>query len=78
MCGLPKFRLCLRRARLAVPSLGIVTAAVLLMQASVASAVGFVSVLYAGSLVKLMEHSIGPAFHQASGDSFQGYASGSM
>jgi len=74
---LPTFRLCLRRPRLAVCGLGVVTAALLLMQASVASAAGTVSVLYAGSLVNLMEHGIGPAFDQASGDRFQGYAGGS-
>ncbi len=33
--------------------------------------------LYAGSLVNLMEHGIGPAFDKASGDTFQGYAGGS-
>jgi len=74
---LPTFRSCLRRLRLAVCGLGVVTAAVVLMQASVASAAGTVSVLYAGSLVNLMEHGIGPAFDQASGDRFQGYAGGS-
>jgi molybdate/tungstate transport system substrate-binding protein len=36
-----------------------------------------VSVLYAGSLVNLMEHSIGPAFNKATGDTFQGFAAGS-
>ena len=36
-----------------------------------------VSVLYAGSLVNLMEHGIGPAFDKASGNQFQGYAIGS-
>lgn len=36
-----------------------------------------VDVLYAGSLVNLMEHGIGPAFEQQSGDHFQGYAGGS-
>jgi molybdate/tungstate transport system substrate-binding protein len=36
-----------------------------------------VSVLYAGSLVNLMERSAGPAFEQKSGDRFQGYAGGS-
>lgn len=77
MCALPRFPLCLRRARLAVRGVGVVTAALLLMQASVASAAGTVSVLYAGSLVNLMEHRIGPAFDQASGDRFQGYAGGS-
>jgi molybdate/tungstate transport system substrate-binding protein len=72
---LPICRSC--RPRLAASALGVVIAAVLLMQASVASAAGTVSVLYAGSLVNLMEHSIGPAFNQASGDNFQGYAGGS-
>src|SRR5260221_1127935 len=36
-----------------------------------------VNVLYAGSLVNLMERSVGPAFEQKSGDRFQGYAGGS-
>jgi len=36
-----------------------------------------VNVLYAGSLVNLMEHGIGPAFDRASGDRFRGYAGGS-
>ncbi|WP_026350085.1 extracellular solute-binding protein [Bordetella sp. FB-8] len=38
---------------------------------------GTVSVLYAGSLVNLMEHSVGPAFKKATGLDFQGYAAGS-
>ncbi len=43
---------------------------------------GTVNVLYAGSLVNLMEHGIGPAFDQTSGTQFpgtqfQGYAGGS-
>jgi molybdate/tungstate transport system substrate-binding protein len=42
-----------------------------------ARAAGTVDVLYAGSLVNLMERSIGPAFDKASGDHFQGYAGGS-
>ncbi len=42
-----------------------------------AQAAGTVNVLYAGSLVNLMERSIGPAFDQASADHFQGYAGGS-
>jgi molybdate/tungstate transport system substrate-binding protein len=37
-----------------------------------------VDVLYAGSLVNLMEHGIGPAFDQASGLSFRGFAGGSQ
>jgi molybdate/tungstate transport system substrate-binding protein len=42
-----------------------------------ASAEGTVNVLYAGSLVNLMEHSIGPAFAKTSGEQFRGYAGGS-
>jgi molybdate/tungstate transport system substrate-binding protein len=38
---------------------------------------GNVAVLYAGSLVNLMEHGVGPAFDKASGATFQGYAGGS-
>jgi molybdate/tungstate transport system substrate-binding protein len=36
-----------------------------------------VDVLYAGSLVNLMEHSVGPAFDESTGDTFQGFAGGS-
>ena len=36
-----------------------------------------VNVLYAGSLVNIMERSVGSAFEQKSGDRFQGYAGGS-
>ena len=36
-----------------------------------------VNVLYAGSLVNLMEHGIGPAFDQATGDTFRGFGGGS-
>jgi molybdate/tungstate transport system substrate-binding protein len=52
-------------------------AAVLTMPASSAFAAGTVSVLYAGSLVNLMEHGFGAAFDKATGDQFQGYAGGS-
>ncbi|MGN6579229.1 MAG: extracellular solute-binding protein [Bordetella sp.] len=38
---------------------------------------GTVNVLYAGSLVNLMEHSVGPAFEKAAGLDFRGYAAGS-
>ncbi|SIT41197.1 ABC-type molybdate transport system, periplasmic component [Paraburkholderia ribeironis] len=38
---------------------------------------GTVNVLYAGSLVNLMERSIGPAFEKATGQQFRGYAAGS-
>jgi molybdate/tungstate transport system substrate-binding protein len=43
-----------------------------------AFAQGTVNVLYAGSLVNLMEHGTGPAFDKASGDKFQGYGGGSV
>jgi molybdate/tungstate transport system substrate-binding protein len=36
-----------------------------------------VNFLYAGSLVNLMEHGMGPAFDKATGDTFQGFAVGS-
>jgi molybdate/tungstate transport system substrate-binding protein len=38
---------------------------------------GTVNVLYAGSLVNPMEHSVGPAFEKETGVHFQGYAAGS-
>src|ERR1700737_1492003 len=42
-----------------------------------ASAEGTVNVLYAGSLVNLMERGVGPAFSKATGEQFRGYAGGS-
>jgi molybdate/tungstate transport system substrate-binding protein len=39
---------------------------------------GDVSVLYAGSLVNLMEHRIGPAFDQSGGYHFRGFAAGAI
>ncbi|MDR2985766.1 MAG: extracellular solute-binding protein [Nocardiopsaceae bacterium] len=38
---------------------------------------GALSVLYAGSLVNLMEHDLGPAFAKASGYAYEGYGAGS-
>ena len=38
---------------------------------------GTVDVLYAGSLVRLMEHEIGPSFSRATGISFSGFGAGS-
>jgi molybdate/tungstate transport system substrate-binding protein len=38
---------------------------------------GTINVLYAGSLVNLMERSVGPAFEKETGVHFQGYAAGS-
>ena len=45
--------------------------------ASAWAAASSVNVLYAGSLVNIMERSVGSAFEQKSGDRFQGYAGGS-
>lgn len=45
--------------------------------ASAATGIGPVNVLYAGSLVNVMEHGIGPAFNAAAGGAFRGYAGGS-
>ncbi|HET9101920.1 MAG TPA: extracellular solute-binding protein [Solirubrobacteraceae bacterium] len=42
-----------------------------------ASGHGTVSVLYAGSLVNVMEHELGPAFAAATHDSYQGVGAGS-
>lgn len=41
------------------------------------SSKGAVSVLYAGSLVNLMEHDLGPAFARATGYTYEGYGAGS-
>lgn len=51
--------------------------ALVLLPPRAACARGNVDVLYAGSLVNLMEHDIGPAFDRESGDHFRGYAGGS-
>jgi molybdate transport system substrate-binding protein len=61
---------------LPLPAAGLLAAA-LWLASSPAFAGGTVNVLYAGSLVNLMEHGIGPAFDKATGDRFQGYAGGS-
>jgi molybdate/tungstate transport system substrate-binding protein len=49
----------------------------LLRIAALAGDAGTVNVLYAGSLVNLMEHGIGPAFDTSAHGRFQGYAGGS-
>jgi molybdate/tungstate transport system substrate-binding protein len=64
-----------RRATLLV---ALLLAALGLAPSPGARAAGTVEVLYAGSLVNLMERSLGPAFDKASGDHFQGYAGGSQ
>ncbi|MGH6670524.1 MAG: extracellular solute-binding protein [Xanthobacteraceae bacterium] len=53
------------------------TAGLSLFPIKSARAAGTVNVLYAGSLVNLMEHGVGPAFDKATGNQFQGYAGGS-
>jgi molybdate/tungstate transport system substrate-binding protein len=54
-------------------------AAALLVPASHAAfAAGTVNVLYAGSLVNLMERGVRPAFDKATGNHFQGYGGGSV
>ncbi len=51
--------------------------AIVLLSAQAARARADVNVLYAGSLVNLMERHLGPAFDRASGEHFRGYAGGS-
>ena len=57
---------------------GLIAAALCLTANTSASAAGSVNVLYAGSLVNLMEHGIGPAFDKATGNQFRGFAAGSV
>ena len=52
-------------------------AALLLAAVAAARAGQTVDVLYAASLVNLLERGVGPAFGKASGDRFRGYAGGS-
>ena len=60
-----------------LPGAALLATGLSLLTAPAALAAGKVNVLYAGSLVNLMEHGVGPAFDKASGDTFQGYAGGS-
>lgn len=62
---------------LAISALRIATAAALALLSAPCFAAGTVNVLYAGSLVNIMEHSLGPAFEDATGEKFRGYAGGS-
>ncbi|MCB8875207.1 extracellular solute-binding protein [Acidisoma silvae] len=57
--------------------LGGLSLSLLPLAARAASGIGTVNVLYAGSMVNMMEHGIGPAFDKATGGSFRGYAGGS-
>jgi molybdate/tungstate transport system substrate-binding protein len=77
MRALPISRVLPRRPLLAVIGFGVPILAGSIIRAPTASAAATVSVLYAASLVNLVERSIGPAFDEASGDRFQGYAGGS-
>jgi molybdate/tungstate transport system substrate-binding protein len=62
-----------RRARV----LALLVVALIAARAPAANAAAPVNVLYAGSLVNLMEHDMGPAFEAATGDQFRGFAGGS-
>lgn len=55
----------------------LLAALALLLGAPAAQAGQPVRVLYAGSLVAMMEHAIGPAFDRTSSDTFQGFFGGS-
>jgi molybdate transport system substrate-binding protein len=57
--------------------IGVLAAALSFLPAPAARAADSVNVLYAGSLVNLMERGVGPAFDKATGNHFQGYAGGS-
>ena len=63
---------------LRISSIKLVTALIMVASASARAADQTVNVLYAGSLVNLMERGVGPAFDQTSGVRFQGYAGGSV
>jgi molybdate/tungstate transport system substrate-binding protein len=66
------------RNRLLSPIAAFFAAAFLSLPAQPTFAAGTVNVLYAGSLVNLMEHGVGPAFDKATANQFQGYAGGSV
>jgi molybdate/tungstate transport system substrate-binding protein len=59
------------------PTLGLVALALIAGRTVVTRAAERVNVLYAGSLVNLMEHGIGPGFEEATGDTVRGFAGGS-
>jgi molybdate/tungstate transport system substrate-binding protein len=66
------------RVGLLLSGAALVSAALSLLPIQQASAAGAVNVLYAGSLVNLMERGVGPAFDKATGNQFQGYGGGSV
>jgi molybdate/tungstate transport system substrate-binding protein len=57
---------------------GLLLANLPIMSTSAFLPAGRVNVLYAGSLVNLMEQGIGPAFDKTTGNQFLGYAGGSI
>jgi molybdate/tungstate transport system substrate-binding protein len=59
------------------PGIGLLAVTLWFSTVQTSFAAGTVNVLYAGSLVNLMEHGVGPAFEKATGDRFQGYGGGS-
>jgi molybdate/tungstate transport system substrate-binding protein len=66
------------RRYLLLSGVGLLTATVWALGSAPALAAGTINVLYAGSLVNLMEHGVGPAFDKATGNHFQGFAGGSV
>jgi molybdate/tungstate transport system substrate-binding protein len=56
---------------------GLVVLALIAGQTAAAQTAETINVLYAGSLVNLMEHGVGPSFQEATGDTFRGFAGGS-
>jgi len=68
---------CVTAVRLTARILSALSLAVLLARVPAALAAGPVDVLYAGSLVNLMERDVGPAFNKATGNTFRGFAGGS-
>ncbi len=58
-------------------ALGLAALALVALRMPATRAAETVNVLYAGSLVNLMEHGIGPAYDEATGETFRGFAAGS-
>ncbi len=77
MPGKKQTKLRIKRGRKHAGRLALLASLLFALSAAPASASGTVRVLYAGSLVALMEHSLRPAFDHASGDRFEGYPGGS-
>lgn len=65
------------RRRTLLTCSGLLAGSALLRIRPAAAAGGEVNVLYAGSLVNLMEHGLGEAFGKATGDTFRGFGGGS-